>query len=93
MDNNAMLRCNETFNSNSPKTPLLRNRSEVGEDEVMSAANNDNNRFAGQQGLSNSSLLQQFCNAYRDRAILGDSRVLKNLISLERHYVPKAGKK
>ena len=33
-------------------------------------------------------LLPAFCNAYEDPAILGDARVLANMLWVEAHYVP-----
>jgi hypothetical protein len=56
-------------------------------DEVLSPARHSTPiRRAATDTATYHDLLPHFCHAYRDRVILGDRRVLKNLLELEAFY-------
>lgn len=50
--------------------------------EVLTIDDHHNSRFVEQQD-------EHFCPAYKDRAILDDSRVFRNMLELEEFYLPQ----
>ena len=83
------LRCNETLPRQSasgelPSTPLLQPREETSNTAAASTrANMEMNRASNYQEL-----MPQFCHALKDKAILGDLRVMRNMLRLEPYYQP-----
>ena len=81
------LRCDEVFH-----TPLLEGHNRLNNPVAQADQQADPSLSRG-QGLASSlsdyqGLIPQFCSSVRDRAILQDQRVLRNMLMLEGHYVP-----